>query len=101
MRLGGRPESGMLFSVLSAAPTTPGWPKSCSTSTRRRRKAGGRVQAGNANVRGRPPAPDVEAALAAFEAHIATIKDQLGKAEALAAVERDRVSDLTAQLPEP
>lgn len=53
--------------------------------------------------------PDAETAsqavLTTLEAHVATLKDQLGKAEALAAdrgreitVERERVADLTAQL---
>jgi hypothetical protein len=56
-----------------------------------------------------PNTPDKEtppqAALEALEGHIATLKDQLAKAEALAsergqeaAVERERVADLTAQL---
>jgi hypothetical protein len=49
--------------------------------------------------------PDAQAAMMALEAHIATLKDQLAKAEALAvdrsreiAAERERVADLTAQL---
>lgn len=53
-----------------------------------------------------PPAtPDTEspsaataAALEALEAHVATLKDQLAKAEAATAAERERVVDLTAQL---
>lgn len=58
------------------------------------------------------PAPDTESpsasaatALEALEGHVATLRDQLSKAEALAtergrevAVERERVADLTAQL---
>jgi len=49
-----------------------------------------------------PDTPDKEtppqAALEALEGHIATLKDQLAKAEAATAAERDRVADLTAQL---
>lgn len=37
-------------------------------------------------------------ALEALESHIGTLKDQLAKAEATAATERERVADLTAQL---
>lgn len=51
-----------------------------------------------------PPATAVKA-LEALEGHVATLRDQLAKAEALAsergrevAVERERVADLTAQL---
>lgn len=56
---------------------------------------------------GSPPAATAEVlgAIAALEGHVATLKDQLAKAEALAsekdrevAVERERVADLTAQL---
>lgn len=56
---------------------------------------------------GSPPAATAEAlgAIAALESHVATLRDQLAKAEALASdrgrevtVERERVADLTAQL---
>ena len=47
----------------------------------------------------------VQAAMAALEAHVVTLKDQLAKAEALAAdrgrevgIERERVADLTCQI---
>jgi hypothetical protein len=43
---------------------------------------------------GTPP----QAALEALEGHIATLKEQLAKAEATTAAERERVADLTAQL---
>lgn len=53
---------------------------------------------------GTPPTATAEA-LAAIEAHVATLRDQLAKAEALAsdrgrevALERERVGDLTTQL---
>lgn len=39
-----------------------------------------------------------QAALEALEGHIATLKDQLTKAEAATLAERERVADLTAQL---
>lgn len=49
--------------------------------------------------------PDAEAAsaatakaLEALEGHVATLKEQLAKAEASTAAERERVADLTAQL---
>lgn len=49
--------------------------------------------------------PAVQVAMAALEAHVVTLKDQLAKAEALAsdrgrevAVERERVADLTSQI---
>ena len=54
-----------------------------------------------------PPTATAEAlgAIAALESHVATLRDQLAKAEALASdrgrevtVERERVADLTAQL---
>jgi hypothetical protein len=49
-----------------------------------------------------PNTPDAEAppqaALEALEGHIATLKEQLAKAEATTAAERERVADLTAQL---
>ena len=51
------------------------------------------------------PSPATAKALEALEAHVATLKDQLAKAEALAAdrgrevaVERERVADLTSQI---
>lgn len=44
-----------------------------------------------------PPAATVKA-LEVLEAHVATLKTQLEKAETTAAVERERVADLTAQL---
>jgi len=63
----------------------------------RRARTGGQTP-----TSGGTSAPDAEAApqaaLAALEAHIATLKDQLVKAEGLAAAERDRMADLTAQL---
>ncbi len=50
----------------------------------------------------RPDAPNAETppqiALEALEGHIATLKEQLAKAETAAAAERERVADLTAQL---
>lgn len=39
-----------------------------------------------------------QAALEAMEGHIATLRDQLAKAEAATLAERERVADLTAQL---
>ena len=47
-----------------------------------------------------PPAATAEAlgAIAALEGHVATLKEQLAKAEAASAAERERVADLTAQL---
>lgn len=47
-----------------------------------------------------PPAATAEAlgAIAALEGHVATLKEQLVKAEAATAAERDRVADLTTQL---
>lgn len=49
---------------------------------------------------GTPPPATAEAlgAIAALEGHVATLKDQLAKAEASTAAERERVADLTAQL---
>ena len=48
---------------------------------------------------GTPPAATAEAlvAIAALEGHVATLKEQLVKAEAATAAERERVADLTAQ----
>ena len=46
-----------------------------------------------------PPATaETLGAIAALEGHVATLKEQLGKAEAATAAERERVADLTAQL---
>lgn len=52
-----------------------------------------------------PNTPDAEAAsaatakaLEALEGHVATLKEQLAKAETATATERERVADLTAQL---
>ena len=47
-----------------------------------------------------PSAATVEAlkAIAALEGHVATLKEQLAKAEAATATERDRATDLMAQL---
>lgn len=47
-----------------------------------------------------PPPATAEAlgAIAALEGHVATLKEQLAKAEAATAAERERVADLTAQL---
>ena len=47
-----------------------------------------------------PPTATAEAlgAIAALEGHVATLKEQLAKAEAATATERERVADLTAQL---
>lgn len=49
---------------------------------------------------GTPPAATAEAlgAIAALEGHVTTLKEQLAKAEAATAAERERVADLTAQL---
>lgn len=44
------------------------------------------------------PSADTVKALETLEAHVATLKTQLEKAETTAAVERERVADLTAQL---
>jgi hypothetical protein len=44
------------------------------------------------------PSTATAKALEALEAHVATLKDQLAKAEASTAAERERVADLTAQL---
>ena len=46
-----------------------------------------------------PPPATAEAlgAIAALEGHVATLKEQLVKAEAATAAERERVADLTAQ----
>lgn len=47
-----------------------------------------------------PPPATAEAlgAIAALEGHVTTLKEQLAKAEAATAAERERVADLTAQL---
>ena len=48
---------------------------------------------------GPPPATaETLGAIAALEGHVATLKEQLAKAEAATAAERERVADLTAQL---
>lgn len=68
----------------------------------RPRKRGQGGQTGTATP---PNTPDAEAAsaatakaLEALEGHVATLKEQLAKAEAATTTERERVADLTAQL---
>lgn len=64
----------------------------------------GRQKAQGGQTRSVTPSdtPDAETppriALEALERHITTLKEQLAKAEAATAVERERVADLTAQL---
>lgn len=63
---------------------------------------------GQSQTNATSPAPDTESpsaatvdalkAIAALEGHVATLKEQVAKAEAATAVERERVADLTAQL---
>jgi len=61
-----------------------------------------KAQDGQSRAATRPDTPDTEtpprAALEALEGHVATLKEQLAKAEAATAAEREHVADLTAQL---
>ena len=65
----------------------------------------GKAQDGQTRSATSSDTPDAETpstatakALETLEAHVATLKTQLEKAESTAAVERERVADLTAQL---
>jgi len=65
----------------------------------------GKAQDGQTRTATPPNTPDAEAAsaatakaLEALEGHVATLKEQLAKAETATATERERVADLTAQL---
>lgn len=66
----------------------------------RRPRAGGqsRTPTPHETPDNQSPSPATAKALEALEGHVATLKEQLAKAETATAVERERVADLTAQL---